>query len=148
MPIRYYICPVVGTGTGQDPQRPKVADYHKVSAPIHYSAAIATGPTGLTVKPWCIARVEGVDLTAIEADPQCVDIFEKLTNAVGTRAEVISWLKTHAVADVPAAMRTRISTRLSALGIDTTGITLTTTLWDVVVIVFREHEPFNSLEDL
>ncbi|MDH4276110.1 MAG: hypothetical protein OEW08_13840, partial [Gammaproteobacteria bacterium] len=63
-----------------------------------------------------------------------------------TKAQIGAWLKTHTVGDIPAAKRTAIQNRLTSLGVDVTGITLATPLWDVVVRVFRVHEPFNSLD--
>lgn len=146
---RYYICPVVGTGTESDPQRPKVVDYSTPSVPFEVSATILTGPDGRAVKPWCLARVRGADLSAIDADPQCVDILERLADAAGEkRGEIINWLKSRTVGSIPAARRNRINARLNNIGVDTTGITLNSTLFDVLLLVFRTHEAFNSLEDL
>ena len=96
-----------------------------------------------------MVRVEGADLTAIDADAQCVDVLEKLTDVAGSsRSEVVVWLKTHTVADVPAAARNRINTRLQNVGIDTSGITLATTLYQVIELVFRQHVPSGSLDDM
>lgn len=145
--IRYYVCPIVGTGLPGDSYRPKVQDYpHRSTAP-----AILDDGTGKPAKTWCIVKVEADDFTAIDADPECEDILEKITDALGvnaTKAQIISWLKTHTVRDLSATRRNRIDSRLTRLGIDTSGITLNTTLWDVVLLVFRAQEPVNNLQDL
>lgn len=146
---RYYICPVVGVGSDADPQRPKVANYSTAVNPINVSAAILTDALGKPARTWCLARVQGADLSAIDADAQCVDILEKLPDAAGdTRAEIVAWLKSKTVADVPPPARSRINARLVDAGVDTSGITLATTLFQVVVLLFRQHEPVNALEDL
>lgn len=141
MSIRYYICPVIGTGTTLDSYRPKVLNYPTIET----SAAI-----DINIRNWCLVRVKADDFTAIDADPECVDILERLSDVSGanTRQELAAWLKSRTVADVPAAARNRIQNRLTAIGVSTTGITLQTTLWDVVLRVYRTFEPVNRMEDM
>ena len=141
MATRYYICPIVGTGTETDTYRAKVVDYPHIET----SSAIDAG-----VRSWCLVRVKADDFTAINADPQCVDVLERLSDVSGanTRQEIAAWLKSRTVGDVPAAARNRIQNRLTTLGVSTTGITLQTTLWDVLLRVYRTIEPVNQMEDV
>jgi hypothetical protein len=64
MSDRYYLCPIVGTGTEANPYRAKVADASKVGS---VSAAIKSNPDGKPTYRWTVARVEAVDFTAVEA---------------------------------------------------------------------------------
>ena len=138
MKHRYYICPIVGTGTDTDLIRAKIIDHR----PKNTSAAIGG-------KTWALVRVDTDDYTAIDADADCIDVLEKITDIAGiTKSEIVTWLKARTVADVPAAMRNRINNRLTAIGVSATGITLSTPLWEVLVRVFRAIEPINRLEDM
>lgn len=154
MPIRYYICPVVSEIgiTGGLEQRPKILQYcTRLTPGMEQSYSILTDQTGTSVKPWCIAKVKAdlAHFDAIDADPECIDLLEKLPDAAGeTRQEIIAWLKSHTVGEIPTVRRNRIRNRLTALGIDTSSITLASTFFDVVRLVFRAHEPSNLLEDL
>jgi hypothetical protein len=141
MAVRYYICPVIGDGTSANPYRPKVRNYPTIET----SAAI-----DFALRNWCLVRVLANDFTAIDADAECVDLFERLSDVSGatTKSEIVSWLKAHTVGDVPAAARNRIQDRLTAIGVSTTGITLQTTLWEVVIRIYRTLEPVNRLEDM
>ena len=49
-------------------------------------------------------------------------------------------IQTKTVADVPSALRQRINDRLTELGIDTSSITLTTPLWQVVRLIQRQAD--------
>lgn len=141
MPTRYYICPVVGSGVIGDTYRAKALDYPTLET----SSAI-----NIALKSWCLVRVKANDFTAIDADAECVDIFERLSDVSGanTKPEIIAWLKSKNVGDYPAAVRNRIQNRLTAIGVDTTGITLQTSLWDVMLRIFRVFEPTNSMENM
>ena len=61
---RYYLCPIVGTGSEGNPFRAKVADAPKVK---RVSAAIKSNTDGKPTYPWTIARVDADDFTAVEA---------------------------------------------------------------------------------
>ena len=139
MAQRYYICPVVVDPRDAQNNLLKTMLYPHRSC----SAVSAVG------RNWGLVRVDADDFAAIDADPQCVDILEKLSDISGatTRAEIIAWLRSRTVANVPAAARTRIRNRLTAVGVGTTGITLETTLLDVVRLVHASHGP-GRLEDL
>lgn len=63
MAIRYYLSPIIGTGSYDDPIRPKLAD-----TGVSYVTLIATigHPSG--AKTWCLCSVESTDFAALEAD--------------------------------------------------------------------------------
>lgn len=139
--IRYYICPVIGTGVGGDPYRPKAFNYPSVES----SAAIDIG-----IRNWCLVRVKADDFTAINADTECVDVLERLSDVSGanSRQELEVWLKSKAVGEFPNPVRNRISSRLTAIGVSIVGINNQTTLWNVLLRVFRVLEPNNKMEDM
>jgi hypothetical protein len=70
---RYFIAPVVGTGTSSDPYRPKIR-----ANELSWSAFIPTGPDGHPKLPWCIAYVDGTDLTTEINDAQLFEITDQL----------------------------------------------------------------------
>jgi hypothetical protein len=61
---RFYICKKVGTGTDDDPIRPKAMDYDNASV----SAYMASN------RNWCLAIVAAADHTDIAADPECFQL--------------------------------------------------------------------------
>ncbi len=60
---RYYLCPVVGTGSEGNPFRAKVTDA-KVK---RVSAVIKSNSDGRPTFPWTIARVTSTDFSEVEA---------------------------------------------------------------------------------
>lgn len=137
MGVRYVVCPIVGTGAEADPYRAKVADYG-----ANHTCAIPTGPTGAPLRSWCLVAVNAADLTAIDADPDIKDIVEKFADGFnGNFAAIKAFLRTRTVGDVPVAKRTAINARLTALGVNTTGLTLTSTLWEVAQRIKNFLEP-------
>jgi len=141
--MRYYICPIVGTGVDGDPYRAKISQYPHRST----SAAILSLGNGAPSKTWAIVRVEADDWTAIDADGQCIDIFDKLTDLTGDdKLLVLEDLKTRLFSDLPPPARNRITNTLNQNGIDTSSIGSTTTLYDVLMLVFRDQEPVGRIE--
>lgn len=141
MPVRYYICPVIGSGTDADPYRAKVTNYPTTET----SSAIDIG-----IRNWCLVRVKADDFTEIDADPECVDVLERLSDISGatTRQELAAWLKSKTVGEFPNPVRNRINNRLTAIGVSTVGITNQTTLWDVLHRVFSVFYPNARMEDM
>lgn len=139
MPIRYYICPVVQNGNGV--YEAKVLQYPTIETSAEINPLL---------RNWCLVRVKANDFTAIDADTQCVDVLERLSDISGanTRQELEAWLKLKKVGDYSAAIRNRIQNRLTAVGVPTDGITLQTTLWDVLLRVYRVFNPSNRMEDM
>lgn len=63
MAKRYYISPIIGDGSIDNPYRPKVADHG-----VAWSGAIPTGPDGKPVKPWALVIVAAKNHAPLVAD--------------------------------------------------------------------------------
>lgn len=144
--IRYFICPVdlveASPGSGDFYRIPRVMTYPT----IRTSAAVKPAAT------WALVAVQAsaAQFAVIDGDPQCVDIFEKLSDLAGEtdRAGIVAWLKSRTVGDVNTTVRTRIRNRLTAMGVDVTSLTLASTFFDVLKLVFDFHCPGQNLEDM
>ena len=60
---RYYLSPIIGTGTEADPYRPKIADYGGA-----WAGVIPSDAAGHPVKPWCLVLVEAAGHARLLAD--------------------------------------------------------------------------------
>lgn len=61
---RYYLSPIIGSGSEADPYRPKVADFG-----VSWAGVIPSDPvTGQPLRPWCLVQVEAPDHAALLAD--------------------------------------------------------------------------------
>ena len=60
---RYYLSPIIGTGTESDPYRPKIADYG-----VSWAGVIPSDAAGHPVKTWCLVLVEAADHAKLLAD--------------------------------------------------------------------------------
>lgn len=63
MTLRYYICPVVGTGTRADPYRTG-ASLHDVAS----ASVIPSRADGAPAFPWCLTLVDAADHAPLLAD--------------------------------------------------------------------------------
>lgn len=62
--VRFYISPIIGSGTEADPYRPKAADYG-----LPWSAQMDNDPvTGAPLQTKSVVRVEAEDFSALDAD--------------------------------------------------------------------------------
>ncbi len=64
MPTRVYVCPIIGLGTEDDPQRPAIADVPSVTG---WSALIATNSDGFKRFGWTVCRVESTNFLGVGA---------------------------------------------------------------------------------
>jgi hypothetical protein len=96
-----------------------------------------------------LALVFASSFSEMDADAQCVDLLEKLSDAANAtnRAELLAWLRSTAIRDIPAAARTRIQARLEARGISTAGLVLATPLLEVIQRVFEYHSPGQDIRE-
>ena len=76
---RIYVCPVVGTGTEDAPQRAKAHDYLGQGV-TRVRACIATMASGLSQHSWTICWVEADDWTLLDADPTLINVQEVLAD--------------------------------------------------------------------
>ena len=87
-------------------------------------------------------------IAAIEADPDCRDLFEGQADAEAINLNALmTRLGQITVAQVPVAFRTRVNTRLTNLGVDTAPIGLTWTLRRVVRYALQTLNT-NATEDI
>lgn len=71
MSVRFYISPIIGSGAEDDGYRPKIADMDVAG----WSAPQETDPaTGAPLQTYCIVRVEAIDFSALDADPDLTDV--------------------------------------------------------------------------
>lgn len=109
MAKRWFICPVVGTGTSDDPWRAKAHDLN-----VNCTAVIPSNPDGSPQFNWCLVKVAAIDFTALAADGT-IDAWPNVS------------LDT-TVNQLPAAVRNRLKTALTNRGIDTSDLTGATPL--------------------
>jgi hypothetical protein len=109
MARRWYLCPVVGTGTEDDSYRAKVADFG-----VNHIAVIPSKPDGTPRFGWCLVKVNAASFAALDADAD-LDGFP-LVSLDAT------------VASLPAGARTRLRAALERRGIDTSDVTGSTPL--------------------
>lgn len=136
MGIRWYLCPVEMRDIEYED------DVERVRAPrvrfliepgrnknYQYTAAIA-------VKSWCLVKVLAEDWTAIEADSQCIRLLEGDEDTPGLLD------KTPRQLGFSAARMIRIRDRLQGYGVDTTGLTMDSTLEEILDRVVQALAPY------
>lgn len=69
MATRFYLSPVIGSGTEDDPYRPKIAQFN-----VTWSAQMASDENGSPMQSHCIAQVDAEDFTDIDAAPEFTDV--------------------------------------------------------------------------
>lgn len=87
---RLYVCPVIGVGTDDDPQRPLIADL----GVTEWSACIDTDALGKPRRTWSIVRAQAADWSTVEANAQCFHLTadaldgpvpQRVVNALSSR---------------------------------------------------------------
>lgn len=133
MPVKWYISPVIGDGSDENPRRAKVMDYG-----VACSAIIPSGTS------WALVYASAPDLSALDADPEIKDVFEKFASGRNFD-EIRAFLKSKTVSDLAPAKRNAVQAYLTGLGVDLTGVTLSTMLWDVLERVKEKLVPGGRL---
>ena len=111
---RYYLCPVIGTGAKGDPFRAKISD---LGHP--HSAVIPSDPvTGAPLFSWCLVIAGGADHTDILSDAT-IDAVPDI--ALDSKIGVLT-----------LADRTALLGAMTIKPIDTTGLTVNSTLRDCI----------------
>lgn len=77
MAKRYYLSPIIGSGSDSDPYRAKVADYG-----VNYVALIPSQPTGNPKQAWALAIVGTANHTALLNDNALAAMPDLLPNAL------------------------------------------------------------------
>lgn len=128
MPIRGYICPIIGTGTRFDPYRPRTRNYFE-----NCSMLVSMGADGQPNTTWVVSFVKGEDFTFIDADPLCEDLFAgDLPANLETKADVVQFLRTRTLSDVPTNRRNAMIALLDKYGVIRTDLVGTTPVWKMV----------------
>lgn len=149
MSIRVYICPWVGTGTRQDPYRSKAENLGYKTPPNNLTTFSANTSEGPPASTWMISFIRSDDFSAIEADPTCDDLFGgDLPSSLQTRDDLLAFLRSRTVGDVPTSRRNAITAVLDKYGIARADFTTATPLWKVMRRVastlFEQDDNFAS----
>lgn len=118
----------MGTGTRFDPFRPKTRNYFE-----ECSMLISIGSNGLPNTSWVVSFVRGEDFTGIDADPECDDLFAgDLPNNLETKADVVQFLRTRTLSDVPTGRRNAMIATLDKYGVVRTDLVGSVPVWKMV----------------
>ena len=141
MPIRWVICPVIETVMldGTPLRYPKVEAIRDAAYPEWQTTDdegnLVTKFIGLghssviELSNWCLSFVRGQDFSLLDADVQVINVFE----AGSDYEDIDSFL-----ANTPRSLNwktskvNRIKDKLLNYGVDLTGITLDTPLWQIL----------------
>ncbi len=84
MSKRWYISPIIGTGTDDDPYRAKVANVAGIAG---YVAHIPTDSAGVPVSDWALVLVSAADHSLITSDPDVDVLPNRALDTVPTNSE-------------------------------------------------------------
>ena len=120
---RYYLSPIIGSGSEADPYRPKIADFG-----VSWAGIIPSDPvTGQPVRSWCLAQVETPDHTVLLADADLTALPNIILDAK--------------ISSLSKPARDRLAARLVELGVDTQSLTTADSLRVWLRAVGRHLEP-------
>ena len=86
MAVRVYLCPVVGSGTRHDPYRSKANDYDYNPS----STLLPFSSDGTPADSEVVTVVYSNDFSAIDADAECVDLFDGAVPDTDVAAELVA----------------------------------------------------------
>lgn len=84
MSQRWYIAPIVGSGTEADPYRAKVANSAGISG---HTAHIPTDSAGVPVSAWALVLVNAADHSLLTSDPDLDVLPDQALDTVLTNSE-------------------------------------------------------------
>ena len=142
MPARYVLCPVVGP-LGEPPttdRQPKVAaiadpgrplvtdpDTGQIISSYVYSAIISDGVGAASQDDSeCLCLVAGHDMSALDADPEIVTLFEVVDTLLTERRTILDQTPRELL---NGAQRRRLERALTDRGTNTDGLTDDTECW-------------------
>lgn len=135
--VRVYIAPIVGAGTPLDPYRCQVRG--RMMIPTYPSSHASYGQPKFS---WALVVAREDDWTVNDAIAENERVFGiDLPDTIGSLADLRAFLRAHTVGEIPTARRTALQTRLTNRGVDLTGITLSSTLWEVMQRIARFLDP-------
>lgn len=123
MSKRFYLCPIIGDGTENNPYRPKIAN----NIGVNWSAPMPSNPDGTPKFPWTIVIVGAADHTSI-VDDSTIDAFPELTyeSTLGSLTQ---------------QERTKLLQFLDHKNIPTSGVNVNTTFREIIELVGQYLEP-------
>lgn len=125
MPIRWVINPVIETIVdGTTYRKAKVASLLDAGRVGKYYRCVSHIYDGAT---WCLTFVRGANFLTLDADPEVINLLERDYEDAD---DVLS--KTPRQLGFPGAKLQRIRARLEAKGVDTTGLTVDSTLAEIL----------------
>lgn len=130
MALRVYVCPWVGTGTRVDPYRSKAVD---TMAGLEVSSFFPSSAGGRPASAWVLSMIHAADFTAMDADTTCDDLFGgNLPGTITGPADLITYLKSTTIGQVPVTRRKQIQAVLDKYGVVRSDFTNATILWKVM----------------
>jgi len=128
MAIRVYICPWVGSGTRIDPYRSKAVDFG-----YQVSTFFPSKLDGTPASTWVLSFIRSNEFSGIDADTSCDDLFQgDLPGTIQTKDDLISFLRTRTLGDIPTNRRNAIQGVLDKYLVPRSDFTLTTPVWKLV----------------
>jgi len=109
--------------------------------PVYAGHIRAKTVSNLTGKTWCIVKAEFSDWTAVDADTTNLFSFFGSKLDGQTPAQINNFLKTTTVSVLTTQQKTNALNKLTSLGVDTTGIDNSTTLFEVLRRVLTTMYP-------
>lgn len=141
MAVRVYICPIVGSGTRQDPFRSKARNIPGAVSTTFFPSKL----DGTPAASWVVSVIRASDFTAFDADPSFDDLFGgDLPATIQTRDDVLTLLRSRTVGDVPVARRSKITAVLDKYFINRADFNASTPLWKVLQRVYATAHEFDD----
>lgn len=138
MSSKFYICPIIGSGTDEDMYRPKIADY----TGVNWTGVIPSKPDGSPVHYWALVYASSGNLSVVDADMEIRELID-----LGESGRV-SFLKAVPVLNKDDGKENFAPAKkdyLGSLGIDLTGAI---TVYDIVKRVKDYLDPRGNLDDV
>lgn len=93
---------------------------------------------GALARNWCVVIARASNWSALDADSELERVFSiDLPDNLDSVPELLAFLRSRTVGQIPTARRNALQSRLAALGVDLTGIGLASTWFEVFQRVRR-----------
>ena len=134
---RIYVCPIVGIGTADDPQRAKAENYVGQGAiGVRACISVFTAPDdpqrGKPRFSWTICYVEATNWAALDADTQLINLIELVSGSAAVLDQT-----------VPAPIKARLRQENIVTQEESSSIT---TFRSAINLLIKKHYPGQQLE--
>ncbi len=138
--IRWVLSPVLAElgADGRTYRRAKLADKLDATRPgktVKYVAVISDGQPG-QINGWCLCLVRAGSFAALDADAEldnALDLdYDDAQPFLDNTPNTLGW---------NAAKMKRVRDRMTARGVDTTGLTMDTPLWQILARIGQAIQP-------